>query len=134
MGVISMAMYPRILITFISVFLLSAPTLAQTEADVGTSLQAEQIARFKADIKYKIMRYIVLPPSLVGNPEVEFDLVLLPAGQILNVKLRRSSGNEKYDSAVERAIRKADPLPVPPDEKLFREAFLEFNLKFRPQE
>lgn len=103
------------------------------EADTGTPPRAEQIAKYMAAIKYKIMSYIVLPPNLQGNP-VEFDILLIPSGQILGIKLTRSSGNEKYDSAVERAIRTADPLPVPPDPKLFSEAFRQINLTFRPQE
>jgi colicin import membrane protein len=49
------------------------------------------------------------------------------------VNLRRTSGNTAYDNAVERAILRAQPLPVPPDPTMFRE-FRELNLKFRPQE
>jgi colicin import membrane protein len=74
-----------------------------------------------------------LPPSVQGNAEAEFDVVLLSDGNPLNVKLKRSSGNTAYDSAVERAIQKAKPLPLPPDQTLFRH-FRELNLAFRPQQ
>ena len=59
-------------------------------------------------------------------------MVLLPGGEVLHVKLRRGSGVAVYDSAVERAILRAQPLPLPPDPALFKD-FRELNLKFRPE-
>jgi len=88
---------------------------------------------YKGRIEGKIKRFIILPPDLSGNPQAEFDVVLLPSGDVLSVKLTRGSGNAAYDSAVERAIYKAQPLPLPPDSALFS-AFRELHLKFRPQE
>ena len=75
----------------------------------------------------------MLPQNIQGNPEAEFDVVLLPGGNSLSIKLKRSSGNAAYDSAVEHAIQKAQPLPLPPDPALFR-YFRELNLAFRPQQ
>ncbi len=60
-----------------------------------------------------------MPPDLPGNPVVEFDVTLLPGGDILDVKLRRSSGFAAFDSAVERAIFLSKPLPLPPDPRMF---------------
>jgi len=74
-----------------------------------------------------------LPPDLAGNPAAEFDVTLMPTGEVLNLKLTRSSGSSAYDSAVERAIYKAQPLPLPPDPTLFGE-FRELHLKFRLHE
>jgi colicin import membrane protein len=59
--------------------------------------------------------------------------VQIPGGEVLNVKLKRSSGNSAYDAAVERAIFKAQPLPPPPEPLRFGD-FRELNLKFRPKE
>jgi colicin import membrane protein len=47
--------------------------------------------------------------------------------------LKKSSGNVAYDNAVERAILKSDPLPMPPDVQLFNR-FRELNLVFKPTE
>jgi colicin import membrane protein len=99
----------------------------------AASAQAKLIADYKERIKAKIQRLIVLPPNIQGNPEAEFDVVLLPDGNPLGVKLKRTSGNTAYDNAVERAILKAQPLPLPPDQALFR-YFRELNLAFRPQQ
>ncbi len=103
--------------------------LARQQAAAQARLRNEYIERIRSRIK----RFVVMPPNMQGNPEAEFDVVLLPGGEVLSVKLRRASGNAAYDSAVERAIHKAAPLPLPPDPALFRD-FRELNLKFRSQE
>ena len=92
-------------------------------------MRNEYIERIRAKIK----RNVQVLQNIQGNPEAEFDVVLLPGGEVLSVKLKRASGNAAYDSAVERAIFKAQPLPLPPDPALFRD-FRELNLRFRPQE
>ena len=61
-----------------------------------------------------------------------FSVTLLPGGSVLEAKLDKSSGNAAYDSAVENAIRKAVPLPLPPDVQLFRE-FRELRMTFKPE-
>jgi colicin import membrane protein len=102
-------------------------------AEQAAAAQARLIAEYKERIRAKIQRLIQLPPNMQGNPEAEFDVVLLPDGNPLGVKLKRTSGNPAYDNAVERAILRAQPLPLPPDKELFR-YFRELNLAFRPQQ
>jgi colicin import membrane protein len=102
-------------------------------AEQAANAQAKLIAEYKERIRTRIQKFIQLPPNIQGNPEAEFDVVLLPDGNPLGVKLKRSSGNVAYDNAVERAILKAQPLPLPPDQALFR-YFRELNLAFRPQQ
>ena len=80
-------------------------------------------------IKIKIRSNIVKPQDLAGNPEAIFDVVQLPTGEVLSVKLRKSSGHKGYDEAVERAILKSSPLPNPDRPELFQRGL---ELKFRP--
>jgi colicin import membrane protein len=82
-------------------------------------------------IRSKIKANVVLPPEIKGNPEAIFDVVQLPTGEVLSARLRKSSGHEAYDQAVERAILKSSPLPRPERSDQFRR---ELQLKFRPQE
>jgi colicin import membrane protein len=103
------------------------------ERAAQASAQQRLIDDYKRRIGDKIRRYVVLPPNLQGNPEAEFDVVQIPGGEVLTVKLRRSSGNSAYDAAVERAIHKAQPLPPPPAGFPFGD-FRELSLKFRPKE
>ena len=108
-----------------------ADKLAKEQAAAQSRLFNEYIAR----IQQRIKSNIVEPPNLQGNPEVEFNLRLLPGGEVLepSLRLRRSSGNPAYDQAVERAILKSSPLPLPPDPAAFN-MFRELNLKIRPRE
>jgi len=92
-------------------------------------LMNDAISRISSHIR----RFIIMPPDVVGNPQAEFEVSLIPTGEVLNVKLSRSSGNPAYDNAVERAIRKASPLPLPIDPALVGR-FRELKLKFRPNE
>lgn len=94
---------------------------------------ADEIAKYKAMIQAKIRNRIVMPPDLPGNPVVEFRVTLLPGGDVLSVSLRKSSGYAAFDEAVERAIFLAKPLPLPPDQRLFR-AFRDFSLTVHYQE
>ncbi|MGH8601058.1 MAG: cell envelope integrity protein TolA, partial [Burkholderiales bacterium] len=95
--------------------------------------QAALIGEYKNRIKSKIRRYVLIPPSVKGNPQAVFDVVLIPGGQVLSATLVQSSGYPAYDDAVQRAILKAQPLPLPPDPSLFSN-FRELRLEFRPQE
>lgn len=106
--------------------------LAQQQA-AQAAAQQKLIDEYKGRIREKIKRFIVEPPNLSPGTQVEFDIVVLPGGEILGVKLKRPSGVAAYDNAVERAILKAQPLPLPPDPALFKE-FRELNLQFRPEQ
>src|SRR5687768_833778 len=94
---------------------------------------ANEIAEYKAKILAKIKRNIIMPPDLPGNPVAEFDVTLLPGGDILDARLRKSSGYTAFDEAVERAIFLSKPLPLPPDPALFPK-FRNLNLRVHYRE
>ena len=108
----------------------------QAEQDRARAEQAAAVGRVldehKARIIAKIKRNIVEPPDVPSNASAEFDVTLLPGGSVLSAKLTKPSGNEAYDSAVERAIFKAQPLPLPQDVALFNK-FRELHLIFKPE-
>ena len=117
-----------------------AKRLAQEQAEAQRKLaqqaaaaQAREIDKYKQAIAARIKRFIVEPPNIQGNPEVELDIIVLPGGEVLDVRTKRASGQTPWDNAVERAIRRAQPLPLPSDPVLMKE-FRELNLKFRPKE
>jgi colicin import membrane protein len=95
------------------------------------ALAAAPDAGYIDKIRTRIKFNIVLPPDIPGNPEAIFNVVQLPTGEVLQVKLQKSSGVPAYDDAVERAIWKSSPLPRPDKPDQFRR---ELTLKFRPQE
>ena len=97
---------------------------ARARAATGKSL-----ASWVDKIRLKVGGNVIAPPGLNGNPEAEFAVSLLPDGGLIDVKLRKSSGSKALDEAIERAIRKSDPLPRPDDPGVFQR---ELTLKIRP--
>jgi colicin import membrane protein len=97
----------------------------------ASASSAKSLAGWIDKIRAKIRGNILMPDSMKGNPEAIFDVVQLPTGEVLTVKLRKSSGNAAYDAAVERAILKSSPLPRPDRPDQFRR---ELELKFRPHD
>ena len=99
---------------------------AEKEAATG-----KVVDEYKAKIMAKIRRNIVMPPNVPDEVRAEFSVTLLPGGSVLQARLIKTSGDRLYDSAVERAILKSDPLPLPPDVALFNK-FRELKLIFQP--
>lgn len=98
------------------------------------SAQAKVVDEYKRQISAKIRRFIVLPPNVNDAAQVEFEITVLPGGEVLGAKLKRAANSTPaYDAAVERAILRAQPLPLPPDPALMRQ-FRELNLVFRPKD
>lgn len=88
----------------------------------------KEVAEYKAKIIANIRRNIVMLPDVPYNARAEFDVTLLPGGMVLNAVLVKPSGNAAYDSAAERAIKKAEPLPLPSDPAI-SSSFRELHLK-----
>jgi len=112
-----------------------AHSQAQRKAQQQAAAAAgKMVDEYVARIAARIRRYIVLPPGVAKNIRAEFNVTLLPGGEVLSANLVKSSGNEAYDSAVERAILKAQPLPLPSAEQNLFNRFRELRLKFSPAE
>jgi colicin import membrane protein len=109
----------------------AAKELANLKAQQASSAKSNALADYIAKIKGKVRGNIVLPGDIKGNPEAVFEVTQLPSGEILNVKLKKSSGNPAWDNATERAILKSSPLPKPAQSELFSRSL---ELKFRPLE
>lgn len=107
----------------------AAAELDKLKADQATAARNRAIADYLGKIRAKIRGNIVLPPDVKGNPEAVFDVTQLPSGEVLNVKLRKSSGHAALDAAIERAILKSSPLPKPDKGDIFSRGL---ELHFRP--
>jgi colicin import membrane protein len=64
-----------------------------------------------------------------GNPKAEFKIEQLPTGEIISVKLMKSSGIAAFDDAVEKGIIKASPLPKKKDGTVERTLVIAFSMK-----
>jgi colicin import membrane protein len=109
----------------------AAQELAQMKAAQAASARSKAIADYLGRIRGKIRGNIVLPPDIKGNPEAVFEVTQLPSGEVINVRLKKSSGHAALDAAVERAILKSSPLPKPEQSEVFDRLL---NIPYRPLE
>ena len=86
---------------------------------------------FVNGIRAKIRGRANVPDTVRGNPEVTVRIRVLPGGEVLDITVVKRSSNPAYDTAIERAIRSASPLPVPPASDPLFPQFRELNLEIR---
>lgn len=98
----------------------------QASAAANNKARAAWIDRIRAKIRGNI-----IIPDITGNPSVQYRIVILPSGEITEVTLVRSDGTRVWDEAVERAIRKSSPLPLPENSEVFERVL---SPTFRPKE
>jgi colicin import membrane protein len=100
----------------------------------ASAASASLVSEFTDKIKAKVRGNVNKTLCGEGNPELQFDISLLPTGDLLgNPKLLKSSGNIICDEAVERAILASEPFPLP-SEAAAKAKFRNLKLKFRPNE
>ena len=97
--------------------------------EATTASRNKALSDYVNRIRAKVKQNWILPQDLPGNPEAVFEVVQLPTGEVISVKLSKTSGNPAYDAAVERAILKSSPLPLPEPRSLFAR---QLKLTFRP--
>jgi colicin import membrane protein len=103
----------------------------KTARQLAATARDKALAEYFNRIRARVRQYWILPQDVQGNPEAIFTVVQLPTGEVLSVKLKKSSGNPALDAAIERAILKASPLPLPEPRSLFDR---QLELVFRPLE
>ena len=99
--------------------------------EAALAARASEIAGYMERIKAKIRGRANVPDTVIGNPEVQVRIHVLPGGEVLDITITKRSANPTYDAAIERAVRSAQPLPVPPaDSELFPQ-FRDLTLNIR---
>jgi len=108
-------------------------------SDLAAEEAAEQASRDEAlisRIASKIKRSIEGKFNKVGLPnglECVLRVRLIPGGEVINVSIAQSSGNDIFDRRAVNATQKASPLPVPDDVATFERLDLrEISLRFKP--
>ena len=71
------------------------------------------------------------PPGSMTGLETVISVKVQRTGEVVSVKVVKSSGNVYFDQSAENAVYKASPLPFP-DEPRYYEFIKEFNFKFVP--
>ncbi|MBL4796549.1 MAG: cell envelope integrity protein TolA [Oleispira sp.] len=122
--------------------LLEALALEEQQRSMEKALAEEQQVQKNAaitddiasQIRAKISQTWRYPPSARPDMRVEVRIQLVPTGEVINVSLVTSSGNEALDRSVLAAVKRADPLPVPKDSRLFEQQFRNFSMGFSPKD
>jgi colicin import membrane protein len=104
---------------------------AEKAREAAAVARKSEVDKFTDQIKAKIRGRANVPDTVTGNPEVHVRIRILPGGEVLDIAITRRSGNPSYDSAIERAIRSASPLPVPPPESELFPLFRDLTLQIR---
>lgn len=98
---------------------------AEAQASELSELRNKYVTMIKNHVEANWLR----PPG-AGNIKCRVKVEQLPGGQVVGVELLNSCGSDAVDRSVEQAIRRSDPLPRPPDRRVFER---ELIFTFQPQ-
>ena len=90
------------------------------------------MARFTAAILRQVSNNFVAPDFKSGL-KCTLLVRMIPGGEVVDARVVKSSGNPTFDRQAELAVRKASPLPVPDEPRLFQQ-MKEIQFEFDPSE
>lgn len=93
--------------------------------------QGKIISNATRIIMRKVERSWIRPPGTQDGLSATIRVNVIPGGSVKNATVVKSSGNSGFDRSAELAVRKASPLPVPSDSKIFNQ-FRTFTFNFSP--
>ena len=93
---------------------------ARREAEAAEQARRLEEARgtFDGAIRQKIERAWTRPASVPSGLSCVVAVRLGPGGSVLSAQVVQSSGNSAFDQSAERAVFRADPLPMPDEAAL----------------
>ena len=99
------------------------------------STSFEKVSLYSNLIRNQVMQRWNKPPSAKPGMSVELNIILVPTGEIIDVRINRGSGSEAFDRsaliAVER-VGQFEGIQMP--RHLFEEYFRNLTLIFNPKE
>jgi colicin import membrane protein len=101
---------------------------ARAAAAAAAAAKQREFNEWVDKIRAKIRSRANVPDTVPKGTTVVVLIRILPGGEVLDISVRKPSGNAVYDTAIERAIRSASPLPVPPPNSELFPQFRELNL------
>ncbi|MBK5095684.1 MAG: cell envelope integrity protein TolA [Deltaproteobacteria bacterium] len=110
----------------------SSPTAGLPGATGNARVPPEHLAYFRK-LDEKIRSNWNVPALTAGEREnlmVRIRIVIEQDGRVSQVRMEKTSGNTYFDDSVRRAINKASPLPVPPEQLRGGEDHYEVGFRF----
>lgn len=109
--------------------------LALEEKERAAAAQARadetEIARYIAAVRSQVASVFIYP-DLADGLSCTLYVRMIPGGEVVEARVIESSGNASFDRQAENAVRKAAPLPVPSDPRLFQR-MREIKFVFDPE-
>ena len=105
-------------------------------AEQAVEAQVRLIDEYKSRIQAQIYKTMQPFDDLPKDTFAEIEITVLPDGNVLSTVVKKNSASARFNEAVERAVLKAQPLPVPKgkDAALFADNFRRMTLVFRPKQ
>lgn len=94
----------------------------------------EKAMAFVSQIQREIIQNWSRPPSARNGMQALLRVYLVPTGEVVNVVVEQSSGNDAFDRSALLAVRKAERFVVPSQSRQFERNFREFEVLFRPED
>ena len=99
-----------------------------------TKSSVEEISFFSNLIRDQVIRNWKQPSSAHKGMTVEILITLVPTGEIIQVNLTKSSGNQAFDNSALNAVQKVSKFEnLDMGRKLFDNHFRKFTLVFNPE-
>jgi colicin import membrane protein len=99
----------------------------------GTVRVSPELLEYFRKLEERVRESWVLPEALVrdaGALTVVVRIVIEKDGRVSDTRVEKGSGNAYFDESVQRAIRKASPVPIPPERLRGGEEYYEVGFRF----
>jgi len=105
----------------------------ETERALAGKQRADdlEIARYINAVRTKVASVFIYP-DLAEGLKCTLYVRMIPGGEVIEARVIQPSGNATFDRQAENAVRKAAPLPVPSDPRLFQR-MREIKFVFDPE-
>lgn len=94
----------------------------------------EQILAYIGQVQRDIVSRWSRPPSARNGMQAVLRVRLVPTGEVVDVGVEQSSGNEAFDRSALLAVERSARFQVPSDPSLFEKNFRSFTVLFRPED
>ena len=94
----------------------------------------EQILAYIGQVQRDIVSRWSRPPSARNGMQAILRVRLVPTGEVIDVSVEQSSGNEAFDRSALLAVERSERFQVPSDPSLFEKNFRSFTVLFRPED
>ena len=94
----------------------------------------EQVLAYIGQIQREIVSRWSRPPSARNGMQVVLRVRLVPTGEVVDVGVEQSSGNDAFDRSALLAVERSERFQVPSASRLFEKNFRSFTVLFRPED